>query len=317
MKGSPQQRADSWPYERHDVFESKLRKQAAAFFRKKGYAVQTKYAYILADLTDWPRNILLKEVADYIVDEKKQREEQKVGFPLHKYLHHGLSSQAMLFNLVGPLVVRNDLEPILAVTQRRETCRAGGQTVARFEVENREVFNEDFGQPTSIDLVVEQEGLTLFIEAKFVEREFGGCSVFSRGDCDGRNPSHDTSTCYLQHIGRKYWQLIQEHQILGPSWERSPVCPLACYYQFFREMLFALDQGGLFVLLHDERNPTFRWGGPDGQRGIFAFLVSMLPETARSRVRAISTQQLLRCICATDRHNDWVPEFAEKYDMQL
>ena len=82
-------------------------------------------------------------------------------------------------------------------------------------------------------------------------------------------------------------------------------------------MLFALDQDGLFVLLHDERNPTFCCEGPDGQRGIFAFLVSMLPESVRSKVMAVSTQQLLRYIHATGRHNDWVPEFAEKYDMQL
>ena len=226
MKGSPQQRADSWPYARHEVFESKLRKQAAAFFRKKGYAVQAKYAYILADLADWPRNILLKEVADYIVDEKKRREEQRVGFPLHKYLHHGLSSQAMLFNLVGPLVVRNDLEPVLAVVRQPGIWRSRAKAVARFEVEDRGVFNEDFGQPTSIDLVVEQEGSRkLFIEAKFVEREFGGCSVFSRGDCDGRNPGSDISSCYLQHIGRKYWALMQKHGVLTEPWQDESGLP--------------------------------------------------------------------------------------------
>jgi len=55
-------------------------------------------------------------VAAYIEEEHAQREAQQQGFPLHKYTHHGLSSQAMLFNLVGSLIVRSGS---LAVTKIR------------------------------------------------------------------------------------------------------------------------------------------------------------------------------------------------------
>jgi hypothetical protein len=35
-------------------------------------------------------------------------EQRKGGnnFPLHKYIQHGLNSQALLFNLIGPLLTR-------------------------------------------------------------------------------------------------------------------------------------------------------------------------------------------------------------------
>lgn len=314
LKSSSRRRANSWPYPRHDQFESELRNRAASFFQEKGYQSQKKYPFILAEWKRWPSNIILEEVADFINREREERAKQRIGFPLHKYLHHGLSSQAMLFNLVGPLVTRKDFEPFQKLMAAKNIDWDGDDLKARFEVEDREVFNEDFGQPTSIDLVVENgHGPSLFIEAKFVEREFGGCSVFSRGDCDGRNPSKQHSLCYLHHIGRKYWELIEEYGVFDQTWLESPTCPLASYYQFFREMLFALHQEGIFVLLHDERNPTFSCDGPDGKRGVFAFLVSMLPSSIRSRVIGVSTQELFQVISASGKHDDWVPEFSEKY----
>jgi len=33
-------------------------------------------------------------------------------------------------------------------------------------------------------------------------------------------------------------------------------CLLSSYYQFFRELLLALELGGSFVLFSDERSPT-------------------------------------------------------------
>jgi len=87
----------------------------------------------------------------------------------------------MLFNLVGPLVTRNDFEPIQRVIEARGIDWHGSDITAQFEVEDRDVFNEDYGQPTSIDLVVENEPRpSLFIESKFVEREFGGFSFRQR-----------------------------------------------------------------------------------------------------------------------------------------
>ena len=82
------------------------------------------------------------------------------------------------------------------------------------EYEDRSIFKEDQGQPTSIDLVITSpdDVPEIFIEAKFVEQEFGGCSVFQSGDCDGRNPAVNHELCYLHHIGRQYWSLMQQNQ---------------------------------------------------------------------------------------------------------
>jgi hypothetical protein len=35
------------------------------------------------------------------------------------------------------------------------------------------------------------------------------------------------------------------------------LCPFANHYQFFREIPFALENDGVFVLLSDDRNPAF------------------------------------------------------------
>ena len=71
---------------------------------------------------------------------------------LHRWLHHGFSSQAFLFNLLGPLIV-NERWPILDEIIREAGIKlATGITNADFEIEDREVFNELRGQPTSVDL---------------------------------------------------------------------------------------------------------------------------------------------------------------------
>jgi hypothetical protein len=139
-------------------------------------------------------------VAEYIRQEH-ERNLGKDSFLLHKYLHHGLSSQAMVFNLVGPLIVRKDLEPLRVAIKKAGMPWPSGEVTAGFEYDDRTVFNEDSGQPTSIDLAISGETARIFIEAKLVEREFGGCSVFSGGECDGRNPvSYGVDGCYLHPL---------------------------------------------------------------------------------------------------------------------
>jgi len=109
---SSRSKALTWPYPRHQVFEEILRKASAEWFAARGYAVHPKMRYLLARWEDWPKNIILPEVSTYVIEERARRSAKK-GFPLHKYIHHGLSSQAMLFNLVGPLMVRQDLADVV------------------------------------------------------------------------------------------------------------------------------------------------------------------------------------------------------------
>lgn len=100
--------AKTWPYPRQQQLEEMLRQAAIHWFYSHGLHTHPKYRYCLHDWTQWPQNIILPEVVAYI----EQQEAECLGrypFPVYKYLHHCLSSQAMLFNLVGPLLARNDL----------------------------------------------------------------------------------------------------------------------------------------------------------------------------------------------------------------
>ena len=315
MDGSEsKRRARTWPYPRHGTFEAGLRRVAAGWFCSRGYAVNQKYPFILDEWNNWKRNIILAEVAEYIDTERESRLAAGNGFPLHKFIHHGLSSQAMVFNLIGPLIVRGDFEPLREVIEAKGLPWPAGTIAGRFEVEDRTVFNENYGQPTSIDLAIQGEsGLTLFFEAKLVETGWGGCSVFGDGDCDGRNPMRDLSGCYLHHIGRLYWQRLTEHGLGGLA--QGPICPMTIYYQFFREMLFALHMKGCFILLHDERNPSFSQEGRMGVRGALALLAGQLPPEHRNRLGSVSIQEVIAAVRESGRHEDWAPEFAAKYGL--
>jgi POLQ-like helicase len=318
MTESSRHLAKTWPYKRQLDYEHHLRQAAAAWFQNRGYEISGRYDYVLAEWAQWPRNIILPEVAAYIEETRGDRQIARVGFPLHKFIHHGLSSQAMLFNLVGPLMVRHGgLAPLQAALAQAGVPWPEGNIRAALEVEDRQVFNEDSGQPTSIDLVL--DGATgsapLFIEAKLVEKEFGGCSVFAGGDCDGQNAATDHSLCYLHHIGRLYWQRLEEQGFLQGPMKDSPVCLLAAYYQFFREVLFALIKGGHFVLLYDERNPVFLRSGVPGPRGLWPFLTRFVPEKHQSRIHAVTLQQLVAAVEKSEQHADWIGEFKKKYGL--
>jgi hypothetical protein len=95
----------------------------------------------------------------------------------------------------------------------------------------------------------------------------------------------------------------------------GPICPLASYYQFFREIVFALAQGGEFVLLFDRRSPVFYRPveGPD--TGLMSFLLTFVPEKHKSHVHAIGIQEVAASIRHSGRHNDWIGDFEEKYGL--
>ena len=314
-KTTSRQLARTWPYKRYKAFERELRTAAARWFSKRRLSAHAKMRYCLKSYDYWPQNIICDDVVEYI---RKERERNlgEDSFPLHKYLHHGLSSQAMVFNLVGPLIVRKDIELLRNVFDEAGIPWPDGKAEAGFEYDDREVFNEDVGQPTSIDLVISGAYSSLFVEAKLVEKEFGGCSIFAGGDCEGMNPCESGfSTCYLHHIGRRYWQSLKEHGFIDAAFLSSPICPLANYYQFFREIVFAINKGGKFVLLHDDRNPTFIRVSDDGTRtgGLWPFLMQFVPEHHQDNIRRITIQQVVRAIESCGRHTDWIDDFKEKY----
>jgi len=311
------QLARTWSFKRYKAFERELQGAAAEWFYKKGFDTHKRMSYCLKSHDIWPQNIICTDVAEYIRQEN-ERHLGKDSFPLHKYLHHGLSSQAMVFNLVGPLIVRKDFAPLRVAIERAGMVWPIGKVTAKFEYDDRTVFNEDSGQPTSIDLVISGEAKNIFIEAKLAEREFGGCSVFSGGDCDGRNPIvYGFDGCYLHHIGRKYWERMDEFGFRETVFASESICPFANYYQFFREILFSLKKCGSFILLHDERNPAFLKVSKNGKEsGLWPFLIESVPAEHTADIGRITIQQLVNAIDESGRHHDWINEFKLKYGIK-
>ncbi|MBU1695236.1 MAG: hypothetical protein KJ726_10440 [Verrucomicrobia bacterium] len=310
------QKAKQWPFPRHKYFIRDLRNAAAAWFHSHEFTTHPRMAYCLSGWDQWKSNIILPEVASYIANQSVDAQEKEIPFPLHKYLHHGLSSQAMAFNLIGPLITREDYKPLCDALRRKNIQGVDKIVSASFEYEDRDVFNEDAGQPTSIDIVLKNAGgqPRVFIESKLVEQEFGGCSVFGDGDCSGMNPIGCEDNCFLHFIGRKYWPLMAKHGITE-SVKTDRQCLFTAHYQFFREIILAIEKGGTFVLLSDERSPVFKCRSGDREKGLMPFLTGLLPEQLRAFVTSISTQELVCAIKEYKSHHDWVFEFEKKYGM--
>jgi hypothetical protein len=89
----------------------------------------------------------------------------------------------------------------------------------------------------------------------------------------------------------------------------------AVHYQFFRELLLALEEGGVFVLLSDARSPVFFQDGPQGPRGLMPVVMSLLPDHVRRRVVLVTVQEVLEQI-VDPPEAVWVPEFRRKYGLE-
>ena len=78
--------------------------------------------------------------------------------------------------------------------------------------------------------------------------------------------------------------------------------------------MFALDLGGFFVLLSDERNPTFSCDGSPGKRGLMPFLLSLVPRPLHARIATVSVQQVVAALKSSGRQ-EWITEFERKYGL--
>ncbi|NJO82342.1 MAG: hypothetical protein HC828_05690 [Blastochloris sp.] len=294
-----------------------IRSAAADWFAERSLPTHPVHTHVLRKDVHWHENLILPEVRAYIDAERADAAaKQRCHFALNTAIGNGASSQALAFNLVGPLITRGDLKPLRAVLE------AVGipwprQARAAFEVEDRSVFNEQRGQPTSVDLVINggpADSGPIMIEVKLVESGFGSCSVLGKGQCDtnGANPLADISQCYLARNAYTYWERMAEHGLINEVQRAGAGCLLAFDYQFYRELLFALHHRGFFVLLHDARSPVFD-GTP---QSVLPRLLKQLPLQLRSRVAAITVQQLVAAIRVTGRHDDWIGAFARKYGLE-
>lgn len=304
---------NKWPYPLYREYQKGLRAAAGAWFKENSVPVRSDCNYRLKK-ENWTQNLIPENEVD-ILNYLKEREVR----PIHTWIQHGLSSQAMLFNLVGPLLCREDLDPLKRALLRKRIPWPSKPSKGELEYEDRQVFGEtDNIQPTSIDLVVRPEDNSntnwLIVEAKLSETEFGGCTVFEKGNCDGRNPRrHDEDTCYYDYVGKKYWDCAQD--LLSTEAAEGLFCPFMSHFQFFREVMFAQHFDGDYVLLYDENNPTFVLPRSDDRRGLFPFLYSLLSSEAQSCVHRIAIQDVLDELLEDTDHASWAREFAKKYGM--
>jgi hypothetical protein len=315
MKQNSRALAKTWGWNRYSAYQKEMQLVAAKWFAKWNKKKHPKMPYCLYDHSFWKENIILESVAEFIANRAVDAKGEET-FPLHKYLHHGLSSQAMVFNLIGPMIVQKDLSPIIFVLKKKGCKISDGGYLGEFEYADRFVFNENSGQPTSIDLILRNTSGTIdfFIESKFTEAEFGGCSVFSKGDCSGENPIGTKNSCYLSHIGRTYWDKMEKFGFTEHL-KGQLSCIFTSYYQFFREILLALEKNGTFVLLCDERSPVFFNKDKDGvDRGLIAFLLKLVPFQHRDCFKVVTIQEIVHEIEVNHKSNHlWVDLFKEKY----
>lgn len=252
-------------------------------------------------------------ITDYIDRIKDQRQKQGQHFPSHKYIHHGLSSQALLFNLLGIVIVGKHYDILDDVLVRAGIVSKGKVNKVELEIEDRDIFNERRPQPTSIDLVIHTNSNEhYFVEFKFTEAEFGGCSLFRNGDCDGENPSLNFEKCWLHYLKCTYWVLMDKHGLLTQQVSNETRCPFMDLYQAYRVLLFSLEKKGEFILMYDNRNPAFYVETPSGPRGLYSRFLSYLPQVVRSKCHLISTQDVFDCV-SSKLTDQWVTELRGKY----
>jgi len=136
-----------WMYKQFKDFRREQNQIASAWFRNQNYSVQSKYPFILSDRDDWGKNIILPSVYNEIIQLSKEYEKKSEPFPIHKYIHHGLSSQAMLFNLFGDSYIKRDYNLFSKIFNYFDV-KIDKTSEFFFEYSDRKTFNEIKQQPT-------------------------------------------------------------------------------------------------------------------------------------------------------------------------
>lgn len=296
----------------YDNFRYDLENASATWFESKNFETMPDKPYILRKKTAWKNNLVLPEIYAYIMEKKDQRVNP---FPLHNFLHHGLSSQAMLFNLLTPLVQSQKLG-ILAEPFEEVGISCPDKMYGEFEYSDRLVFNEFQTQPTSLDFAIldEDKNPQILIEAKLVEKDFGMCTRLQRNKCSGLNPldGNGLERCYHVSIHREYWNVLFENYVLTGETIDGPTCPMAIFYQFYREVGFAVKINSKLVFLVDERNPYF---SPNNEWSLPNKLIKTLRRKIRKNIKIVTIQRIFKEVEKYCHGQSWAKSFGEKYNI--
>lgn len=98
------------------------------------------------------------------------------------------------------------------------------------------------------------------------------------------------------------------------SYINSPICPFSVYYQFYRELLFAIENNGYYVILTDSRNPAFYKSANNSQRGLIPILINLIPGDLRPIIKMLNIQEVIDKLENLDY--DWTEEFRDKYGLK-
>ena len=301
-------------YMSYSKYQSDLRMVAEGWFVEKGLDRDPTYPFVLNREIPWQYNLIDNDIYENV----------KHIEPMHPWTRNGLSSQSMCFNLLGPLVGNpktnnSNLAPLKRACENSAIpwpSNAKGQ----LEFNAMPLFQEaSKRQSTSLDVAInstpDSDDKSLFIEVKLSENRFGGCNYYKKDTCSKSNLTiEEDLDCHYSVKVRTCWTLMRRHSLLDCDLGESNECPFRRYFQFFRELLVALEYRGIYVLLYDEHNPTFI--APEGSKrtGVFTFLRSRLPDEIQPFVKSFTVQEVLREI-ATDSSFSHANDFAVKYGM--
>lgn len=299
------------PNKEYTHYQHELQRVAAAWFKARDYRVDHNYPSRLADPRERYLNIIDPAVFDYVKAEKQARKPLGEGLAINKQLHSGLDSQALLFNLVAPLIMQDDLAPLQAAFTAQGLPWPDGAT-AYLAYANRKVLNEHDDSPTSIDLVIKDAAGApqLFIDVKLAESDFGGCPSINDADCYSMRPLNEFDNCCLNYNRQRgFATRLAELGFFPDPVTPEEECLLAQHFCFFRQLCFTLALDGSFVLLHDARNPVFT-----GDTSLLAYLTQFVPARYHAQIYSITIQQVVQAIKDSGRH-PWINEFEQKYGM--
>ncbi len=102
---------------------------------------------------------------------------------------------------------------------------------------------------------------------------------------------------------------MKEHGLDEP-YKDSLICPFVVYYQFYRELMFALEHNGYFVMLIDEKNPAFN--RPNG-RGLVNILRERLSKKHQDLFKVVYIHDVVKIL--EENNYSLASDFRLKYGM--
>jgi hypothetical protein len=245
----------------------------------------------------------------------------------HRWFRSMKSSQALTQSVFANLKILGCLHYLEELTDESGEPLFGDEQVtpANLALEHEVSFLGE-PRPTNLDVFI-SGNYQVAIECKFTEADVGPCS---RPRLTERNSKYEDDYCdgtYTQQRGRKarcsltragvlYWKYVPGLFIWRDDIDHKP-CPLAKNYQLVRNLLAACvrpggsssHKRGHVLMIYDERNPAFQYGG----NGFSAFEETRAGLKTPSLLRKCSWQRITKHL-RTKADLSWLTEqLAVKY----